>query len=255
MLKSFILDDEQHAIDLLTDYIERTPNITLVGSDVSPLSALKSISSLTPDILFLDIDMPQISGMDFLKIINENIFVVLTTGHTEYAIEAYTLDIADYLLKPISYDRFATCCQRLTKKINEHNQNKPEQHQDFFYIQSDIKSKMIQIVMDELYYVQSLNNYVILYHQSDKIIAYLTLKEMEQFLPADRFSRIHKSYIVNDSKIKTIEMGHVILHSKPVVALPIGLKYHEPFFAKIQKLLLRRGTKENIIPGKPGNKT
>lgn len=240
MLKSFILDDERHAIEVLTEYVNRTPGIELVGSDTVPLSALQTITSASPDILFLDIDMPEISGLDFIKLLNRKVFIVFTTGHAEYAVNAYNLDIADFLLKPISYTRFSVCLERLSKKIEERDRRTRES-KDFFYIQGDIKSKMIKIIMDDLYYVQSLNNYVILYHQDDKIISYITLKEMEHFLPTDRFSRIHKSYIVNDAKIKTIESGHVILHSKPVVALPIGLKHREPFFEKIRRITVRRG--------------
>ncbi|OKS88665.1 LytR/AlgR family response regulator transcription factor [Mucilaginibacter polytrichastri] len=240
MLKSFILDDETHAIDLLTDYIGRTPDIELIGADTNPLNALRKITELAPDILFLDIDMPEISGLEFMKLLGTKIHIVFTTGHTEYAIEGYNRDIADYLLKPISYSRFNTCCERLIQKI-AYAGKKGDGTKTFFYIQGDNKAKMIKINMDELFYVQSLNNYVIIYHQSDKLITYLTMKEVEQFLPSDRFSRIHKSYLVNDSKIKTIESGHVILHSQPVTALPIGLKYREQFFSKIRKVTLKRG--------------
>jgi two-component system LytT family response regulator len=245
MLKSFILDDEAHAIELLTEYIGRTPGIELLGSDTRPLEALRKITELTPDVLFLDIDMPDISGLEFMKLLGQKIHIVFTTGHAEYAVEGYNRDIADYLLKPISYSRFNTCCERLVQKVADAAGKKAENAKKFFYIQGDNKAKMIKINMDELFYVQSLNNYVIIYHQSDKLITYLTMKEVEQFLPADRFSRIHKSYLVNDAKIKTIESGHVILHSQPVTALPIGLKYRDQFYSKIRKVTLKRGDWEN----------
>lgn len=241
MLKSFILDDEAHAIELLTDYIERTSGIELVGSETNPLEALRKITELTPDVLFLDIDMPEISGLEFMKLLGQKIHIVFTTGHAEYAVEGYNRDIADYLLKPISYSRFVTCCDRVAQKVADAAGKKKDAGKNFFYIQGDNKAKMIKINMEELFYVQSLNNYVIIYHQSDKLVTYLTMKEVEQFLPADKFSRIHKSYLVNDAKIKTIESGHVILHSQPVTALPIGLKYRDQFFSKIRKVTLKRG--------------
>lgn len=240
MLRSFILDDEAHAIELLTDYIGRAPGIELIGSETNALEALRKITELTPDILFLDIDMPEISGLEFMKLLGQRIHIVFTTGHAEYAVEGYNRDIADYLLKPISYSRFIICCDRLAQKVADAAGKKRDAEKNFFYIQGD-KAKMIKINMEELFYVQSLNNYVIIYHQSDKLITYLTMKEVEQFLPADKFSRIHKSYLVNDAKIKTIESGYVILHSQPVMALPIGLKYREQFFAKIRKVTLKRG--------------
>ncbi|WDF54233.1 LytR/AlgR family response regulator transcription factor [Mucilaginibacter sp. KACC 22063] len=243
MLTCFILDDEQHAIDVLRKYIERTAGIDLAGYETEPLIALKLITQLQPDVLFLDIHMPAMNGLEFMNKLNIDIRIVFTTGNPNHAVDAYNREVDDFLLKPISYDRFKTCVERLATKVNQ--SALPSPPFNFFYIQGDMKSKIIKISTDDLQYVQSLNNYVILYHRDEKVITYLTMKEIERYLPTDQFSRIHKSYLINDRKIKTIESGHVILFGQPPTALPIGVKYREPFFSKIRKNTLRRGDMGN----------
>ncbi len=239
MTTCYIIDDESHAINILNSYINQTPGLELIGSNDNPVNALHEISALQPDIVFTDIEMPLLSGTEVSKHFNKKIKVVFTTAHPGFALEAFDLGSYDYLLKPIKYQRFLQCVQRLKPQDPEPKKivaaDEPPKH---IFVQSGAKGQMARIKFDDILYIESLNNYIIIHLPDNKHIVYLTLKEILLSLPEPTFSRIHKSLIINDDKIRFIEGNQVIIHDK--IKLTIGNSYREYFFNKISKSILKR---------------
>jgi len=237
----YVIDDEEHAIDTLVNYINKFPGLNLVGTSINPLKAIDDITSSNEvDIVFLDVDMPEISGLDVADIISPHAAVIFTTAYPNYAVQAFEKNGSDFLLKPISFERFTksvTKVQNLirTKKTSE---NHPDEH---FFINPGIKGRIIQLSYSEIIYVEGLKNYVVLYTIDNKHITYLSMREIEKLLPVSRFTRIHKSYIVNIEKIKSIDGNNVIL--SPSIELPVGISFKESFIHLINSRTLRSGRK------------
>jgi DNA-binding LytR/AlgR family response regulator len=238
MLTCFVIDDEPHAIDVLTKYIKRTPELQILGSEEDSLKGLTAVQNLLPDVTFLDIDMPNLNGLELSNLLNGKTMIVFTTASATHAIDAYTRNAADYLLKPIAYERFLLSIVRLRERKNL--VRKPENQQSYFFIQSETKSRIVRINFDDIFYVESLNNYVIIYHGNEKTIAYVTLKELNLLLPANRFSRVHKSFVVNNHKIRSIEGNKITLSGKPEAAIFIGNTYKADFLNTVQGLSIKR---------------
>jgi DNA-binding LytR/AlgR family response regulator len=232
MLNCYIVDDEQHAIDVLAKYIARTPGLVLSGSNTDPINGLTVVRAIQPDIIFLDIDMPGLSGIEFLHLLYEKSGVVFTTAMPQYAVEAYLHNLSDYLLKPITYERFLNCILRQRDRV-------PSADNDHFFVRCELKSKIVRINCSDVIYVESLNNYVMIHYNDEKTIAYITMKEVLNFLPGRNFSRIHKSFIINNNKISSITGNQVFLTGKKD-AITIGQTYREEFLNKIGERTLRR---------------
>jgi len=239
MLNCYIVDDELHALNVLSDYIIRTPNINLVGKCDDPLLALQEINDIVPDVAFFDIEMPNISGIELSKLVKKEISIIFTTAHPNFAVDAFDCGSYDFLLKPIKYERFLRSIQKIAEIRKVLNQD-PVAHfqKDHIFIQSGLKGQMIRINLEDIVYIESLNNYIIIHVNNEKYIVYLTLKETLETLPANWFSRIHKSIIVNDDKIKSIEGNRVIIDDKTKLA--IGSTYKDAFLEKISKNLVKR---------------
>jgi DNA-binding LytR/AlgR family response regulator len=239
MLSCYIVDDEFHAINLLSDYVNRTANITLAGSNNDPIAALREINDLSPDIAFVDIEMPNISGLEFSRLVRKGIYIIFTTGYPNFAVDAFDQGSSDFLLKPIKYERFLKSVQKITDLKKAAIPDAVIQPQkDHIFIQSGLKGQMIRVNLEDIIYIESLNNYIVIHLPYEKYIVYLTLKETIETLPAASFSRIHKSIIVNDDKIKSIEGNRVIIDDKTKLA--IGTTFKEPFLEKISKNLVKR---------------
>ncbi len=240
MLSSYIVDDEFHAIELLSDYINQTPGLKLNGSSLNAIEALHELSNHLPDILFLDIDMPYLSGLELFKLIDSRVQVVFTTAHANYAVDSYNLNASDFLLKPIRYERFVNCFNRIVDNLAQKTSPVGSSSNiDYIYIQSGLKSKIIKIIFDDILYIESLNNYLVIYLLHEKHIVYLSLKEILERLPEAQFSRIHKSFIINYTKIRVIE-GNRVFVSSHLPPFNIGAQFKEKFFEKVEKQLLRK---------------
>jgi two-component system, LytTR family, response regulator len=230
MRACYIIDDEEHAISTLADHIERTPGLTLAGRQTDPLRALEELRTLeTPDILFLDVDMPGISGLELASLINPAIRIVITTAFASYAAEAFDKDAVDFLLKPVSYPRFLKAIAKL-----ESRQPAPSAETasgNSFFINPATRGKMIQIYYDDIFYVEGLKNYVIIYTQDEKHISYLGLQEMQDALPPSRFIRVHKSFVVNLARVKSVEGQKVNLSNGMI--LPLGGSYKDALMEHI----------------------
>jgi DNA-binding LytR/AlgR family response regulator len=230
-----VIDDERHAANLLADYIRQTPGLELAGIFTNPLTALELFSGTgpAPDLTLLDIDMPELSGMDLAGLISHKTRVVFTTSFREYAPEAFEKDAADYLLKPVGYERFLRCIQR----IRARDVSQAAITVEYFFVKSDIKGKMVRVSIPEIRYIESNGNYVQIYLAKEKIIAYLTLSEIMAQLPPGRFSRIHRSIVVAQGYIRSVEHFQVKLLDRAEL-LPIGRTYSAHFLKELQAALL-----------------
>jgi DNA-binding LytR/AlgR family response regulator len=208
-LKCIIVDDEPIARQIIAEFIEDIDYLELVGQAENPTKALTLINNNSLDLIFLDINMPVISGIDFLKSTKNTASVIMTTAYSNYAVDAFSLDVLDYLVKPIPFERFLKACNKAKEIYDLKNQavHPPQSTGDHFFIKCD--SNIEKVFYDDLLYAEAMLNYVILYTATRKMIVYITLKSLEEQLPADSFIKAHKSFIVNRTKIKSIE-GNMI---------------------------------------------
>ena len=242
MINCYIIDDEQHAIDILTGYVQRTPFLKLVGSTTEALDAIKIISNEKIDLVFLDIHMPSISGIDLLKIFNNQTKVVLTTAYSEYAMDGYEHDVVDYLLKPITYQRFLKAAQKALNMFQtmyakgSEVVEKTEPEIDYLFVKSEHKGKQIKVNFNDIDYIEGLKNYVAFHCSKEKILALLKMKDLEQTLPPRQFARIHNSFIISLNRIVSVDGNQVILRKpdQQTIALPIGVTFKQTFFEMIK---------------------
>jgi two-component system LytT family response regulator len=226
-LSCYILDDELHAVELLADYVEKTPGLELTGRSTRPLEALGEIRAMSPKIVFLDVDMPDLSGLDLAGLIGSETRIVFTTSYREFGPEAFERNAADYLLKPFGYARFLTAVEKLRAAIPV----KPA----YFLVKTGTKGSLTRVDTADLVYVSGLEAYIELHLQNRKLVTYMGLAELLEQLPA-HFSRIHKSFVINDNFLTGIENGQVLLPGS--VRLTIGRAYREAFLDKLAPALL-----------------
>lgn len=238
MLTCYVLDDELHAIDIIKSYIAKTPNTELIGFNQNPLMALNEINSKLPDIAFVDVNMPHLSGIDCFNLIKKEVSIIFTTAYAQYAVDAFDRNAYDFLLKPVKYERFLQTILKVTDYRLQQSANARLYKDDHVFIHTGLKGQMTRIEFDDILYIESLNNYLVFHLKTEKHIVYITLKELIQTLPTDGFSRIHKSVIVNNSKIKTIESNQVIVNEK--IRLNIGQAFKGDFLNKLSKQIIKK---------------
>ena len=236
MYKCFIIDDESHAIQTLKKYALDSGLLEVVGTSQNPVSAIKYINdNKDVDITFLDIDMPEMSGLDVADLIYKNTAIIFTTGHAGYAVQGFEKNISDFLLKPISFERFLKSLNKVTEALqNLHGATIA--HENHFFVNPGIKGKLIKINYDDIIYIEGLNNYIQIHTSHLNQIVYLTLKEIESSLSTDKLMRIHKSFIININRITMIEGNKIILDQ---IDLPIGSAYKKAILNKISKTLIK----------------
>lgn len=233
MFKCYIIDDESHAIQTLKKYAVDSGYLEVVGTSQNPSEAMKLINEYKNiDITFLDIDMPEISGLDVADIIYKNTAIIFTTGHAGYAVQGFEKNISDFLLKPISYERFLKSLAKVIDQLEAKMIIEEPKNDDYFFVNPGVKGKMLKINVDDVDYIEGLNNYIVIHTPQNKHIIYLTMKEMEAGLKADAFIRIHKSFIVNINKVTVME-GNKITVDK--TTLPIGSSFKEKLLKKVNQ--------------------
>ncbi|MEI3788932.1 MULTISPECIES: LytR/AlgR family response regulator transcription factor [unclassified Chryseobacterium] len=213
-IKCIIVDDEPLAVSLLEKYVEKIPFFELVFSTENPILALEYIQTHDADLIFLDIQMPELTGINFMKIVGEKKKYILTTAYSEYALEGYEHNIIDYLLKPVSFERFYKCALKAQERFSFHGEM--ESH---FFVKSS--GQQHRINFNDIHYIESIKDYVNIRTTDEEYIVLDTLKSMENQL-SEKFIRIHKSFIINVDKIKSIGPKKVIL---PLHEIPIGESY------------------------------
>ena len=217
-LNCIIVDDEPVARNLLEEYIEDIDFFQLIGKAENPLKANVLLNNNKVDLMFLDINIPKMSGIEFLRTSTTLPLTILTTAYTEYAIEGFELDVLDYLVKPFSFERFLKACNKAKEYFelqNNFTDKKPTEDASYFFVKCN--GKIEKIFYNELLYIEAMVNYVVLHTEDRKLIVYLTLKAVAEHLPQNIFIKVHKSTIVNINKIKSIEGNQINMGKVQVV--------------------------------------
>lgn len=224
-IKCIIVDDEPLAVSLLGSYVEKIPFLELVFSTENPIEALEFIQKNNADLVFLDIQMPELTGINFMKIVGDKMKYILTTAYSEYALEGYEHNVVDYLLKPISFDRFS----KSVMKAQERFPVAEASEAGHFFVKSS--GQQHRINFDEILYVESIKDYVNIKTETQEYIVLDTLKSLENQLPAN-FTRIHKSFILNLDKVKSLNSKKVILISEHEIS--VGEMYRSNLLEKLK---------------------
>ncbi len=237
--KCLVIDDEPLARDLMRSHIEKLENFEIVEECSDAMKALHALQNYPVDLMFMDIQMPQITGIEFLKTLKHPPKVIITTAYREYAIDGFELDVVDYLLKPITFERFLKSINKYFQVSQddltpEQSANPTIQNEEaFIYVKEN--KKVIKIHLSEIVYVEGLSEYVQIYTENKKIITKTSMTNMEEKLPDSDFLRIHKSYIVSLPKIEAFTSSSIELNGKE---LPIGRSYK----SFVQEVLLSQGS-------------
>jgi two-component system, LytTR family, response regulator len=235
-LTCYLIDDEKPALDILQGFIQRTPGVTLGGLASNPLAGLEEITNQGQiDAAFIDIDMPELDGLQLAHLLPARTQVIFTTAFRQYGPEAFSINAADYLLKPVSYERFLLCIQKLKNgaDLSKLTTKEPQA----FYIKSGNKGKLYRILTEEVVYVEAALNYLHFFTGQERITTYMSLTEVAGQLPAQNFFRVHKSFIVNTKMIQSLEQNHIRMKNQAVV--PVGRAFRQAFMSYIEAQLLR----------------
>ncbi|GAA4097542.1 LytTR family DNA-binding domain-containing protein [Mucilaginibacter panaciglaebae] len=238
MLRCLIVDDEPLALHILEDYISKVPFMELVKSTTNPIEALTMVQDGNIDLVFLDVQMPELTGIQFLRIANGKTKVILTTAYPQYALEGYELDVVDYLLKPIAFDRFFKAAQKAQTIIHPSKATASADHlvqqthqppndfmSDFIFVKSE--HKIQKVYLHQILFIEGLKDYISIFTSTERIITLQNMKKMEDTLPSQHFVRVHKSYIVALNKIDSIERSRIRIGDK---IIPVGDTYRDDFF-------------------------
>lgn len=241
MISCLVVDDEQSAVDLLCAFVRKTPFLTLAGATTNPLEALSLLQAQPIDLLFLDIHMPQLSGLDLLRLLPGGTRVVLTTAYSEFAVQGFELEALDYLLKPIAFERFLKAAQKARPAAAPLPTAPPEANiaADYVFVKTESKGKMTKVDFADIVYVEGLKNYVAIQTQHDRVVTLLNIKDLEDRLPARHFMRVHKSYIVSLDKIRALD-GNQIFFKGSNTFVPLGDTYRAAFFEALEVLGSRK---------------
>ncbi|KHJ37038.1 transcriptional regulatory protein YpdB [Pedobacter glucosidilyticus] len=236
MIRCLVVDDEPLAIDIISDYIEKIPFLTLVKSYQNPIEALMAVQNGEADLVFLDVQMPELTGIQFLKIANGKCKVILTTAYQEYALEGYELNVVDYLLKPVAFERFYQAAQKaqqllcnVAAPLPVETNTAPAPINNFIFVKTE--HKIQKIYLNDILFIEGLKDYISIYTKTERIITLQSMKKMEDVLPEHQFIRVHKSYILALDKIESIERSRITIGDK---IIPIGDTYRDGFFKAIE---------------------
>ncbi|OIN59989.1 LytR/AlgR family response regulator transcription factor [Arsenicibacter rosenii] len=247
-LRTLIVDDEPLAHMILTDYVSKVPFLTLVGATTSPIDALTRLQRNEVDLILLDIQMPELTGMQFLKLAESGLTshtcrIILTTAYTDYALEGYEYNVVDYLLKPISFDRFLKAVQKAWQKADPAGDpaaspatpdtlisRTPATTPDFIFVKTEYKLQRVNL--PDILYIEGLKDYLSIYTTTERILALQTMKSMDEKLPPEQFMRVHKSYIIALKRIDSIERNRIYI-GKAII--PIGDTFRDDFYKRIDQ--------------------
>lgn len=228
MIRAIAIDDEPLALQLVAGYIEKTPGLEFAGSFDNPLDAMDYLSENKVDLIFVDIQMPDLNGIEFTRSLKGNPKVIFTTAYDKYALEGFKLDVIDYLLKPFSYEEFLKAVQKAKRliRLEKVALSRVDATDDYLFMKSDYKIKRINF--KDILYIEGLKDYVKVYVQNSAkpVMSLTTLKHIESKLPKDRFMRVHRSFIVNLEKIDTIERSRIVFGK---VYIPVSDQFKEKF--------------------------
>lgn len=231
-MNCIIIDDEPLALDLVESYVAKTPFLELKGKCLNAFEAMKVVSSEKIDLAFLDIQMPDMNGVEFSKTLPPGIKIIFTTAFKDYAFEGFRVNAVDYLLKPFNYAEFLKAANKAVQWINA-SEEKPETgHRDnFIFVKSEYRQ--LKINLDEVYYFEGLKDYIKIWltSQPKPVLTLMSLKTLEQELPADRFMRVHRSFIVALDKIESVERSQIVINKERIT---IAEQYKNKFQAFVE---------------------
>ncbi len=249
-LNCLIVDDEPLAQEVLVAHISKIPSLHLVQQSSNAMEAFEALHKNQIDLIFLDINMPVVSGLNFLRSLKDPPAVILTTAYTEYALEGYELDVVDYLLKPVPFDRFFKAVKKATLQLNQSGRKVPllqeepgltlpaanapvnvnAQEKNYFFIKAD--GKLIKVNYADIRYIEGMKDYLKIHTTTQAIVTHHTMKAMEEQLPSGKFMRVHKSYIIALSAIKAIE-GSIIHLDMDKAEIPLGNSFRDALLAVV----------------------
>jgi DNA-binding LytR/AlgR family response regulator len=229
MIKCIAVDDEPLAVKKISGYIQKTPFLELVAECRSAFEAMDIINNNKIQLLFIDINMPDLNGLDFIKSLTNKPYIVFTTAYSEYAVEGFQVDAADYLLKPITYSSFLKAANKVKNLIELTADNQKESiHStaNHLFVKSDYK--LIRIELDDIRYIEGMHEYIKIHLTNSKpVMTHLSMKAIEEQLPSDQFMRVHRSFIVHLNKVTVIERNRIVFDGK--VYIPVSEQYKEKF--------------------------
>lgn len=223
-IKCIIVDDEPLAIEVLESYADRISNLEVIATCKNAIKAFEILQEQPVDLIFLDIQMPKLTGIEFLKSLSKPPKVIFTTAYRDYAIQGYELDVVDYLLKPISFDRFLKAVSKVldVKSLTTNDTESISEDNDYIYLKAD--KKMVKVCLNEILYIESLKDYVRVKTSNKDVITHQKISYLEEKLPEECFMRIHRSFIVATKKIETYSATVIEVPGKE---LPIGRLYKQ----------------------------
>ena len=226
MIRTIAIDDEPLALQLLTSYIEKTPFMKLNGAFDNPIDAMEFLNEQDVDLMFIDIQMPDLTGIEFARILENPPKLVFTTAYEKYALEGFKLEAIDYLLKPFGYEDFFKAAQKAQKQIKYESKETVEANNNFLFLKSDYKIRRINF--NDIIYIEGLKDYVkvFLQHQDKPVMSLNSLKALETKLPGEKFMRVHRSFIVNLEKIETIDRSRIVFGKEYI---PVSDQYKKQF--------------------------
>lgn len=230
-MKCIVVDDEPLALDLLESYVRKTPFLELAGKYSSAVQAMKELANQQVDLIFLDIQMPELNGLEFSRMLPPETCIIFTTAFDQYAIDGYKVNALDYLLKPISYPDFL---QAANKALHQHElmHRTPQDEIDSIFVKSEYK--LVQIELRKILYVEGLKDYIKIYEEDNPkpVLSLMSMKAMEDLLPPSQFMRVHRSYIVRKDKIRVIDRGRIVFGK---TYIPISDSYKQAFQEYLEK--------------------
>jgi len=236
-LKTIAIDDEPLALRLVSDYVSKTPFLELTGAFDNPLDAIDFLSTNTADLILVDIQMPDLTGIEFTRTLEDAPKIIFTTAYEKYALEGFKLNAIDYLLKPFSYEEFLKAVGKARKQVELETNALPsiEANNQFLFLKSEYKIRRINF--NDILYIEGLKDYIKVYIAGDEkpVLSLNSIKSLEQKLPEDKFMRVHRSFIVNLDKIDTIERSRIIFGK---VYIPVSDQYKEKFQEYLDKNFL-----------------
>ena len=239
MIKCVIIDDEQPAINVIQNYIRRMENLELVGTATDPFAGVDLIRRSKADVVFLDIQMDEMTGIEVMNLLDPSVQVIFCTAFSEFAVESYELNAVDYLVKPIAFSRFVKAVKRIKSNDKQEQPANDSIADDYIFVKAEQKGKMVRINFDEIDFIEGQNNYIAIHSGNKKTLIYATMKELEGYLAPSRFIRVHKSFIVASSKIVQVENNTIFLKNQ-TVKIPLSKTYKDFFLEKVKDKILSR---------------
>lgn len=227
-IRCAVIDDEFLSVELISNYIRKTSGLQLVAATTKPSEILQLVANDAIDVLFVDIQMPELTGIEITRLIGKKVKVIFTTAYANYAIDGFELDIIDFLLKPIAYERFLMAIDKVKTRLTDTPAINAVTLGDHIFVKTTYRNKRVNFT--DIFYLEALRDYIGFHTTGGKLLTLDSMRNLETILPPEQFIRIHKSYIINKNKIDFIEKGQVMINN---VGLPIGNAYRESFLKSV----------------------